>query len=205
DAYVVVKPPWIDIVANGGKRRSYVFQQDSAPLHKALKARVWMDRQEFSSTCHTTPNLARRGEGRRGEARGGRGEARGGKERLGVVEKEVTKHSHNTKSSSLKGAIARGMEEMNKDHRMKAFSQSLLDLNWVGDGSQRGINTIKPRLTGMFICFVTRKCNFQQLTVSFSVFLKVRKMSSDACTWSECMILQIGFINSNIFSGLLIK
>ncbi|VUZ42004.1 unnamed protein product, partial [Hymenolepis diminuta] len=130
DAYVVVKPPWIDIVANGGKRRSYVFQQDSAPLHKALKARVWMDRQEFSSTCHTTPNLARRGEGRRGEARGGRGEARGGKERLGVVEKEVTKRSHNTKSSSLKGAIARGMEEMNKDHRMKAFSQSLLDLNW---------------------------------------------------------------------------
>ncbi|KAM3175288.1 hypothetical protein ACTXT7_008820 [Hymenolepis weldensis] len=42
DAYVetlqtiVVKPPWIDSAANGG--RSYIFQQDSAPSHKPLKS-----------------------------------------------------------------------------------------------------------------------------------------------------------------------
>ncbi|KAM3180249.1 hypothetical protein ACTXT7_016654 [Hymenolepis weldensis] len=41
DAYVetlqtiVVKPSWIDCVANGG--RPYVFQQRSTPCHKALK------------------------------------------------------------------------------------------------------------------------------------------------------------------------
>ncbi|KAM3182791.1 hypothetical protein ACTXT7_011608 [Hymenolepis weldensis] len=40
DAYVetlqtiVVKPPWIDSVANRG--RPYVFQQNSAPSHEAL-------------------------------------------------------------------------------------------------------------------------------------------------------------------------
>ncbi|KAM3173120.1 hypothetical protein ACTXT7_013118 [Hymenolepis weldensis] len=33
---IVVKPPWIDCVANGG--RSYVFQRDSIPCHKALKS-----------------------------------------------------------------------------------------------------------------------------------------------------------------------
>ncbi|KAM3179540.1 hypothetical protein ACTXT7_000429 [Hymenolepis weldensis] len=32
---IVVKPPWIDSVANGGG--PYIFQQDSAPSHKALK------------------------------------------------------------------------------------------------------------------------------------------------------------------------
>ncbi|KAM3185356.1 hypothetical protein ACTXT7_006534 [Hymenolepis weldensis] len=46
DAYVetlqtiVVKPPWIDGVAN---ERPYVFQRDSAPSHKALKTHDWMD------------------------------------------------------------------------------------------------------------------------------------------------------------------
>ncbi|KAM3173118.1 hypothetical protein ACTXT7_013116 [Hymenolepis weldensis] len=33
---IVVKPPWIDCVANGG--RSYVFQRNSIPCHKALKS-----------------------------------------------------------------------------------------------------------------------------------------------------------------------
>ncbi|KAM3176011.1 hypothetical protein ACTXT7_007341 [Hymenolepis weldensis] len=46
DAYVVtlqaivVKPLWIDSVANGA--RPYVFLQDSAPSHNALKIQDWM-------------------------------------------------------------------------------------------------------------------------------------------------------------------
>ncbi|KAM3170965.1 hypothetical protein ACTXT7_017556, partial [Hymenolepis weldensis] len=61
DAYVetlqtiVVKPPYMDNVANGGE--SYVFQQDSAPSLLTLKTHDWMDSREFSSSCHTTPNL----------------------------------------------------------------------------------------------------------------------------------------------------
>ncbi|KAM3182893.1 hypothetical protein ACTXT7_011432 [Hymenolepis weldensis] len=56
DAYVetfrsIVKPPWIDSVANRG--RPYVFHQDSASSHKALKIQDCMDGQEFSSTYHT--------------------------------------------------------------------------------------------------------------------------------------------------------
>ncbi|KAM3170945.1 hypothetical protein ACTXT7_017596 [Hymenolepis weldensis] len=41
----------IDRVTNGG--RHYVFQQDSAPSHKALKTQDWMDGREFSSSYHT--------------------------------------------------------------------------------------------------------------------------------------------------------
>ncbi|KAM3170989.1 hypothetical protein ACTXT7_017513 [Hymenolepis weldensis] len=47
DAYVetlqtiVVKPPWTDRVANGG--RPYVFQLHSAPSHKALKTQNLKD------------------------------------------------------------------------------------------------------------------------------------------------------------------
>ncbi|KAM3171281.1 hypothetical protein ACTXT7_016924 [Hymenolepis weldensis] len=57
DAYVetlqasVVKPPWINGLANGG--RPYVFQLDSAPSHKALTTHDWMYSREFSSPCHT--------------------------------------------------------------------------------------------------------------------------------------------------------
>ncbi|KAM3188208.1 hypothetical protein ACTXT7_000706 [Hymenolepis weldensis] len=47
---IVVKPPWIDSVANRG--RPYVFHQDSAPSHKALKTRDWLDDREFSLSCH---------------------------------------------------------------------------------------------------------------------------------------------------------
>ncbi|KAM3177740.1 hypothetical protein ACTXT7_003953 [Hymenolepis weldensis] len=49
DAYVeilqtiVVKPPWIESVANGGR----------PPPHKAFKTHDWMDGREFSSSCHT--------------------------------------------------------------------------------------------------------------------------------------------------------
>ncbi|KAM3178570.1 hypothetical protein ACTXT7_002273 [Hymenolepis weldensis] len=62
DAYVealqtiAVKPPCIDSVANGG--RPYIFQQDSAPSHKALKTQDWMDDPEFSSSCHTKLPMA---------------------------------------------------------------------------------------------------------------------------------------------------
>ncbi|KAM3182025.1 hypothetical protein ACTXT7_013221 [Hymenolepis weldensis] len=57
DAYVeilqttVVKPPYIDSIASGG--RPYVFQQDSAPSHKALKFQDWMDGRDFLSSYHT--------------------------------------------------------------------------------------------------------------------------------------------------------
>ncbi|KAM3187517.1 hypothetical protein ACTXT7_002162 [Hymenolepis weldensis] len=40
--------------------------------------------------------------------------------RWGMVEKEVTKHSHNTKSSSLMEAIGRGMEDIKKNYLIKA-------------------------------------------------------------------------------------
>ncbi|KAM3170963.1 hypothetical protein ACTXT7_017561 [Hymenolepis weldensis] len=45
---IVVKPSCIDSVASGG--RLCVFQQDSAPFHKALKTQDWMDSREFSSS-----------------------------------------------------------------------------------------------------------------------------------------------------------
>ncbi|KAM3170916.1 hypothetical protein ACTXT7_017650 [Hymenolepis weldensis] len=56
DAYVetlqiIVKPPWMNNVANGG--RLYVFQQDSASFHKASNSRNWMESLEFPSFCHT--------------------------------------------------------------------------------------------------------------------------------------------------------
>ena len=40
----------------------------------------------------------------------------------GVVEKEVNKHPHNTKFSLME-AIARAMEDINKDHLIKACSR----------------------------------------------------------------------------------
>ncbi|KAM3173133.1 hypothetical protein ACTXT7_013087 [Hymenolepis weldensis] len=48
---ILVKQPWIDSVASGGKP-PYAFQQDSPPSHKALKTQDWMDGRE-SSSCHT--------------------------------------------------------------------------------------------------------------------------------------------------------
>ncbi|KAM3177819.1 hypothetical protein ACTXT7_003762 [Hymenolepis weldensis] len=47
----IVTPPWIDSIANGG--RAYVFQQDSAPSHKAPKTQDYMDGKRFSSSCYT--------------------------------------------------------------------------------------------------------------------------------------------------------
>ncbi|KAM3171500.1 hypothetical protein ACTXT7_016503 [Hymenolepis weldensis] len=64
DAYVetlqtiVVKSSWIDSAANGGRPHPpppppHIFQQDSAPSHKALKTQDWMDDEELLSSCHT--------------------------------------------------------------------------------------------------------------------------------------------------------
>ncbi|KAM3184515.1 hypothetical protein ACTXT7_008217 [Hymenolepis weldensis] len=56
DAYVetlqtvAVKSPRIDSAANRG--RPYVFQQDSASSHKALKIQANMNGREFSLSCH---------------------------------------------------------------------------------------------------------------------------------------------------------
>ncbi|KAM3183463.1 hypothetical protein ACTXT7_010305 [Hymenolepis weldensis] len=51
----VVKPPWIDSVANGGKS-SYFFQQDSAPSYKALETQDWMavTHQTYGHLTHQT-------------------------------------------------------------------------------------------------------------------------------------------------------
>ncbi|KAM3174849.1 hypothetical protein ACTXT7_009665 [Hymenolepis weldensis] len=97
DAYVetiqtiVIEPPWIDNVANGG--RLYVFQQDPATSHKALKTPDGM-----------AENFHQHAE-------------------RGVVEKEVNKHLHSIRSSSLMEAIARTMENINNDHLIKACNR----------------------------------------------------------------------------------
>ncbi|KAM3176532.1 hypothetical protein ACTXT7_006355 [Hymenolepis weldensis] len=94
------KPPWIDSVANGAKR--YASQQDSAPFHKALKTRDWMDDRGFSSSCHTKLMAALRG----------------------VIEKEVNEHPHNARSSPLMGAIARAMEDITTDQSLQLVADS---------------------------------------------------------------------------------
>ncbi|KAM3187380.1 hypothetical protein ACTXT7_002416 [Hymenolepis weldensis] len=90
---IIIKPPWISGAANGG--RSYVFQQDLAPLIKLSKPRIgWpriMSHQTYDHLLvHQTLILwiITCGAG------------------CGVVEKEVNKHPHNTKSFSLIEAIA---------------------------------------------------------------------------------------------------
>ncbi|KAM3172534.1 hypothetical protein ACTXT7_014327 [Hymenolepis weldensis] len=50
--FIVVKPPWIDSVANG--KRPYVFQYDSPPSYNALKTQDWMA-ENFHD--HVTPKL----------------------------------------------------------------------------------------------------------------------------------------------------
>ncbi|KAM3179795.1 hypothetical protein ACTXT7_017583 [Hymenolepis weldensis] len=47
-----------------------------------------------------------------------------------VVEKEVNEHPHNTKSSLME-AIAGGMEDINKDHFMKACSRIWTRIEWT--------------------------------------------------------------------------
>ncbi|KAM3170920.1 hypothetical protein ACTXT7_017644 [Hymenolepis weldensis] len=60
---IVIKPPWIDNVANGTPLSPYIFQKDSAPSHKALKTHDYMDglygwRRIFIIMSHHTKLMA---------------------------------------------------------------------------------------------------------------------------------------------------
>lgn len=96
--------PWIEKVAHG---RSYVFQQDSAPCHTAIKTQKWL---ALNFHDHVTPNLWP--------------PSSPDLNPLdyfvwGVVEKETNKHPHNTKDS-LRASISSAMMNMNKNHLIAA-------------------------------------------------------------------------------------
>ncbi|KAM3170952.1 hypothetical protein ACTXT7_017582 [Hymenolepis weldensis] len=123
---IVLKAPRVDSVANGG-RPLYVFLQRSAPSHKALKIHDWMDGwpRIFTIMSHQSHGLLTTHQTLILLAL-----LRVGQD---VVEKEANKHSHYAKSSSFMEAIiqaiSRAMEDINKDHLIKACSQSLSDSN----------------------------------------------------------------------------
>ncbi|CAB3226072.1 unnamed protein product [Arctia plantaginis] len=99
----VVKP-WIDRVRG---ERPYVFQQDSAPSHKAMTTQDCMSENLHD---HITPNLWP--------------PSSPDLNPLdfyvwGVVERDTSKHPHNT-LESLKATITRVMTQMNKDHLLRA-------------------------------------------------------------------------------------
>ena len=87
-----------------------MFQQDSAPSHKALTTQDWMA-ENFHD--HVTPNLWPPSSPDLNPL---------DYYVWGVVEREVNKHPHNTKAS-LKKAISQAMENMNKDHLINACSR----------------------------------------------------------------------------------
>lgn len=94
----VVKP-WIDSMRS---ERPYVFQQDSAPSHKAMTTQDWMAENLHD---HITPNMWP--------------PSSPDLNLLdyyvwGVVERETNKHPHNT-IDSFKAAIIRVMTNINKD------------------------------------------------------------------------------------------
>jgi transposase len=99
----VVKP-WIDSIRNG---RPYVFQQDSAPSHKAKLTQEWMA-ENFHD--HITPNIWPPNSPDLNPL---------DYYVWSVVEREVNEHPHTTKES-LKAAILRIMTNINKDHLIKA-------------------------------------------------------------------------------------
>ena len=99
----VVKP-WIDSVRNG---RLYVFQQDSAPSHKARLTQEWMA-ENFND--HVTPDTWPPNSPDLNPL---------DYYVWGVVEKEVNEHFHNT-LDSLKATILRVMSNMSQDHLVKA-------------------------------------------------------------------------------------
>ena len=99
----VVKP-WIDTVCNG---RPYVFQQDSAPSHKAQTTQEWMA-DNFHD--HITPNIWPPSSPDLNPL---------DYYVWSIVEKEVNEHPHNTKES-LKDSIVRVMSNMNTDHLILA-------------------------------------------------------------------------------------
>ncbi|CAB3237907.1 unnamed protein product [Arctia plantaginis] len=110
----VVKP-WIDR-ARG--ERPYVFQQDSAPSHKAMTTQDCMSENLHD---HITPNLWP--------------PSSPDLNPLdfyvwSVVERDTNKHPHNT-LESLKATITRVMTQMNKDHLLRAcrrFRQRIEDV-----------------------------------------------------------------------------
>ena len=95
----VVKP-WIDTVRNG---RPYIFQQDSAPAHKAQRTQEWLA-DNFHD--HITPNLWPPSSPDLNPL---------DYYVWGVVERDVNKHPHNTKDS-LKASIVRVMQDIDEDH-----------------------------------------------------------------------------------------
>lgn len=99
----VVKP-WIDRVCDG---RPYVFQQDSAPAHKAVVTQDWMAANLHD---HITPNMWPPNSPDLNPL---------DYYMWGVVERETNQRSHNT-TDSLKAAITRVMSKINKDHVMRA-------------------------------------------------------------------------------------
>lgn len=102
----VVKP-WIDSVCGN---RPYIFQQDSAPSHKAMATQDWMA-ENFHD--HITPNLWPPSSPDLNPL---------DYYVWGVVEREINKHPHNT-ISSLKDAITTTMANMNKEHLIRACSR----------------------------------------------------------------------------------
>ena len=102
----VVKP-WIDSVRGD---RPYIFQQDSAPSHKAMTTQDWMAENFYD---HITPNLWPPSSPDLNPL---------DYYVWGVVERETNKHPHNT-ISSLKDAITTTMINMNKEHLIRACSR----------------------------------------------------------------------------------
>lgn len=80
-----------------------------------------------------------------------------------VVENEVKNHPQGTKLFVME-AIPRAIDDINKDHlnKLAVVFEHVLRIN--------------PRLIYIFICFVTRTCKLQRLTVSFSDFTKSVKV-----------------------------
>ena len=104
DVLKAVVKPWIDKVSNG---RPYVFQQDSAPSHKAIVTQDWLS-ENFHD--HVTPNMWPPNSPDLNPM---------DYYVWSVVERETNRHPHNT-IASLKAAIVQVMSEMNKDHLISA-------------------------------------------------------------------------------------
>ena len=99
----VVKP-WIDSVRG---ERPYVFQQDSAPSHKAMTTQDWMSENLHD---YITPNMWPSSSPDLNPL---------DYYVWGIVERETNKHSHNT-LDFLRAAITRVMTHINEDHLIRA-------------------------------------------------------------------------------------
>ena len=94
----VVKP-WINKVCNG---RPYVFQQDSAPSHKAIVTQDWLSENFYD---HVTPNMWPPNSPDLNPM---------DYYVWSVVERETNRHPHST-IAALKAAIVQVMSKMNRD------------------------------------------------------------------------------------------